>query len=208
MAKTATGSAAERFISALTDKTKATFQMIPAEKLTRHPRNTAAKNDTAEAIAQLANDIEVNGILHPLLVNHIHDTDEYRIVSGERRYRATTECLHWTMIPCMVREDLSEEEETLALLSANLETREYSAADKLELCREAEQALMAMKERGEYRGGIQKGVAELLGVSTRSIRKYQRAIENAGNDVQSVKSITEAAQASTQKAEGCSAFFD
>ena len=207
MAKTATGSAATRFISAFEDKTKATFQMLPAEKIVRHPRNTAAKNDTDEEIAELAADIEVNGILHPLLVNHITEKDEYRIVSGERRYRATTECLHWTLIPCMVREDLSEEEETLALLSANLETREYSAADKLELCREAEQALIVMKERGEYRGGIQKGVAELLGVSTRSIRKYQRALESAGDDVRSVKSITEAASTASQKAEGYSAFL-
>ena len=122
--------------------------MLPAEKIVRHPKNTAAKNDTDEEIAELAADIEVNGILHPILVNHITAKDEYRIVSGERRFRATTECLHWALIPCMVREDLSEEEETLALLSANLETREYSAADKLELCREAEQALIAMKERG------------------------------------------------------------
>lgn len=207
MAKTATGSAAERFISAFSDKTQATYQMLPTEKIVRHPRNTAAKNDTDEEIAELAADIEVNGLLHPVLINHIHENGEYRIVSGERRYRALTECLHWTDIPCMVREDLSPEEETLALLSANLETREYSAADKLELCREAEQALIAMKERGEYRGGIQKGVAELLGVSTRSIRKYQRALEGAGDDVRSVKSITEAASVASQKAEGCSAFL-
>jgi ParB family chromosome partitioning protein len=52
-------------------------------------------------IAELAQSIEANGLLSPILVRQ--DGDGYIIVAGERRFRAVVS-LGWTTIPADVRE--------------------------------------------------------------------------------------------------------
>ncbi|HCR44005.1 MAG TPA: hypothetical protein DIV41_05420, partial [Ruminococcaceae bacterium] len=60
---------------------------------------------------------------------------------------------------------------------------EYSTGEKLIFYQESERLLQSMQESGEYKGPLQKGIAELLGISTRQVRKYQ-AVMNLPTDMQ------------------------
>jgi ParB/RepB/Spo0J family partition protein len=176
-----------------------THESIPARYIKLNPHNTAAENDTPESIAELAAGIKAAGLIHPLAVNKISDT-EYRLISGEHRYKAITTHLGWETIPCTVYPNISLAAETVTLLIANLQTREYTVAQKLGFYKELDTALHQMKENGEYQGSISKGVAQLLGVSDRQIRKYKQITENMTEEEQkNITNINEAAAAAAQR---------
>lgn len=152
-------------------------ESVPAACIRMNPRNSARAKDTDEEIAELAAGIQASGLIHPLAVNKVSDT-EYRLMSGERRYRAITTYLHWDTIPCMVYEGLSPDEELCVLITANMQTRRYTPEDRLMLYEQLDTALRHMRDAGEYKGGLQKGIADLMGVSERQIRTYKAALEN------------------------------
>ena len=135
----------------------------------------AKKNDTDEAIKELADDIAACGLQHPIAVNRIN-SENYRIISGERRFKAMTKYLHKKTVPCMIFENLSEEQEQLRLFMANLSVREYTASQKYKFYLEVKELLEHMKESGQYSGGMQKGIADILNVTKRQVAKYS-AIE-------------------------------
>lgn len=137
-------------------------------------KNSYAADDTDETIRDLADQIEVAGLLTPLGV--IKEGTRYRLFSGERRYKAITTYLHWEKIPCQVFEGVSPNKAQLMLHMAN-GAREYSPARKLELYEEYNALLRQMKANGEFTGPIQKGVAELLNVSDRQVRTYRTMAE-------------------------------
>lgn len=60
-------------------------------------KNSYAADDTDETIRDLADQIEVAGLLTPLGV--IKEGTRYRLFSGERRYKAITTYLHWEKSP-------------------------------------------------------------------------------------------------------------
>lgn len=149
-------------------------ELVAADAIDFAEKNTYAADDTDETIRELADQIEVAGLLSPLGV--IKEGNRYRLFSGERRYRAITTYLHWEKIPCQVFEGVSANKAQLMLHMANA-AREYSPARKLELYEEYNALLRKMKENGEFSGGVQKGVAELLNVSDRQVRTYRTMAE-------------------------------
>mgnify|MGYP005810100119 CR=1 FL=1 len=149
-------------------------ELVAADAIDFAEKNTYAADDTNETIRELADQIEVAGLLSPLGV--IKEGTRYRLFSGERRYRAITTYLHWEKIPCQVFEGVSANKAQLMLHMANA-AREYSPARKLELYEEYNALLRKMKENGEFSGGVQKGVAELLNVSDRQVRTYRTMAE-------------------------------
>ncbi len=149
-------------------------ELVAADAIDFAEKNTYAADDTDETIRELADQIEVAGLLSPLGV--IKEGNRYRLFSGERRYRAITTYLHWEKIPCQVFEGVSANKAQLMLHMANA-AREYSPARKLELYEEYNALLRQMKENGEFSGGVQKGVAELLNVSDRQVRTYRTMAE-------------------------------
>ena len=207
MAKNVQQSAASAFFSPVTSLDN-NIQQLSVADITLHPHNTAAAKDTAESVQELADSIRVNGLIHPLAINHIGG--EYRLLSGERRYKAIVTHLHWDTVPCTVYENLTPAEEKLVLVSANLQAREYSAGDKLELYLQALDAVETLKAQGDYTGSTQQALSTLLNVSTRQIRKYSQVVENVGranvSSVKSIKTETEHIRREKQKAEPGSAF--
>ncbi len=201
MAKNVTGSAAANILSAFSENAAQSHIMdILVHLIVLHPDNTASRHDTDESIRELADNIRVNGLLHPLVVRKLAD-GTYRLISGERRYRAITTYLDWKTIPCTVYENISDAEEKIMLISANLETRRYSKEDLLQLYTEYDTALRQLKEEGAYKGGIQKGIAVLMGVSERQIRNYRAEVE-------AQKGMRNSPSAKVEKAEMISAFSD
>lgn len=150
---------------------------VPADFIHLAIDNPYSQEDTVESISALAENIRTNGLIHPLAVNKVA-ADDYQLISGERRYKAISEHLHWKTIPCMVYDHISSTSAALKLHAANLEVRDYTTEQKLRFYEKTNRLLHSMKESGEYTGPIQKGIAELLGVSDRQVRKYKAISED------------------------------
>lgn len=149
-------------------------ELVDANTIDFAEKNSYAADDTDETIRELADQIEVAGLLTPLGV--IKEENRYRLFSGERRYKAITTYLHWEKIPCQVFQGVTPNKAQLMLHMAN-GARDYTPARKLELYEEYNALLREMKSTGEFTGPIQKGVAELLHVSDRQVRTYRTMAE-------------------------------
>ncbi|MBW7573187.1 ParB/RepB/Spo0J family partition protein [Caproiciproducens faecalis] len=158
-------------------------EMIPVEYIEPADNNPFAENDTDESRYELAMSIQANGLLEPLVLNKKSDTC-YKLVAGEHRFTAIRQYLpEFKNISSMVFEGISDDEAQLKLYEANRQ-REYTSEQKFKRYRELELLLTRMKESGSYHGPIQKGLAELLGVSTRQIRKYKGILQNLSEEDQ------------------------
>ena len=155
---------------------------VPVDFIVLADRNIYNESDNDESIKELADNIEACGLLHPITVNKI-GTEKYQIISGERRFRAITEYLHWKSVPCMVFERLSAEAAQLKLCMANLAVREYTTSQKYKFYLEVKALLEKMKASGEYKGGLQKGIAEILNVTKRQVARYS-SIEKLPAEIQ------------------------
>ena len=138
------------------------------------PKNTYATDDDEDAYLSLAASIESAGLLTPLGV--IKNGNRYTLFSGERRFRAITQYLHWPSVSCYVFEGVSPLRAEFMLHQANA-SREYTPQRKLQLYEEYIDLLSRMKAAGEFKGGMQKQLATLMGVSERSIRYYKQMSE-------------------------------
>ncbi|HCR44004.1 MAG TPA: hypothetical protein DIV41_05415, partial [Ruminococcaceae bacterium] len=101
------------------------FEMVPLKSITAADHNPYAENDTSESLSELAESIKTNGLIHPIVVNKVAN-DIYKIISGERRFGAINNYLHWNNVPCMVYDNISMNAAALKLHAANLDVREYS----------------------------------------------------------------------------------
>ncbi|MCT7785775.1 nucleoid occlusion protein [Lactobacillus iners] len=81
-----------------------------------------------ETIAQLAQTIQEQGLLQPIVVRHILDSDKYEIIAGERRYRAV-KLLKWATIPAIVNSMADEQVASLALIE-NLQRENLNPIDE------------------------------------------------------------------------------
>lgn len=139
--------------------------------------NKYSDNDTEEDLIALAADIDVNGLINALVVRKISDT-EYILISGERRFLSVTRHLNWKQVRCRIYENITETRAQLMLHIANLQTREYTASQKLTFYEDCHALLQKMKSSGEYKGGIQEGIASMLNVTDRQVRTYKTIVDN------------------------------
>ena len=139
-------------------------------------QNTFAADDTDESIRELADSIELLGLLEPLVV--VRDDDRYTLIAGERRYKAITQCLHWSTVPCRVfdGEALSRNRKQLMLHEANGQ-RDLSAGRQLQVFEEYNALLEEMMQNGEYTGAKLGLIAKKMQISDRQVRKYKRIAE-------------------------------
>ena len=157
-------------------ETVAHDELVDADLIHFAENNPYAEQDTPEELAALAEDIKVNGLIHPLVV-HRENPEHYTLISGEKRYKSIRDHLKWQRIPCRVYSGLSPDRAQLMLHSANLSTREYTTEQKLRFYLDADALLRRMQESGEYSGPLQKGLAALLNVSDRQVRRYKSITE-------------------------------
>lgn len=150
-------------------------EMIDPALIDFAKKNNYAAYDTDESIRDLADRIREVGLLQPLGV--IAQGDRYTLFDGEHRFKAITTHLHWKKIPCNVFEGISTNRAQLMLHIANGH-RDYTPAQRLALYEEYTELLQQMKEAGEFRGGIQRGVANLLQISDRQVRTYRAMSEH------------------------------
>ncbi len=112
-------------------ESKIDFKMLPIDKIfpnANQPRKLFDKN----ALEELAQSIRENGVLQPILVRQIGDN--YQIVSGERRYRAS-KMAGMKSIPAVVR-CLNEEKTMLAALIENIQRQDLNPVEEARTLRD------------------------------------------------------------------------
>lgn len=92
-------------------------------------REQPRKTFDEEALAELSDSIREHGVIQPLLVRPMAD-GSYRLVAGERRYRAAR-MAGLTEVPVTVRE-MSDEEESIFALIENLQREDLNAIEEAE----------------------------------------------------------------------------
>jgi ParB family chromosome partitioning protein len=144
------------------------MEEIPIDKLIDNPYNFF-RSLSEEEMSELSESIKQHGIMHPLVIRPLPDGN-YEIISGHQRRKAA-ERAGLKTVPCIVRE-IDDTEAELALIEANLETRQLST---MEMAR-------AIRKRKELLG-IKNGVrgkmtsaqcAEVIGISERQFHKLDK----------------------------------
>lgn len=92
------------------------------------PGNNDRTQFDPAALRDLANSIQNQGLIQPITVRPIDDTELYQIVAGERRYRAT-QLLGWPEVPALVV-DLSDEEAAAVMLAENVSRKDLDPIDE------------------------------------------------------------------------------
>lgn len=116
-----------------------------------------------EALEQLADSIRHAGILQPILV--MENGTRYRIIAGERRYRAARLAALET-IPCIVR-SLSEEQQLEAALIENLQREDLNAIEEAQAIKNLIlQCGYTQEEAAKRLGKSRPAVANLLRLLT------------------------------------------
>ena len=140
----------------------------------------------------LADSIELNGLLEPLCVfRRGQGTGSYVIFSGHRRFKALRLLYEksgfekWTEVPCIVFPDPHDaNRETVMLIHANSTGRILSNWEKAEQALRLKKALVAMREGGaELPGRIRDLVAEEMQMSASKLAR----LEAIGNNLTEVR---------------------
>lgn len=160
-------------------KTQYNFQYIPKEKIVSNPKNEMYTQDGIEALKE---SIIINGLRHNLSVLYNSDNDTYRLVSGERRYRAISSMtdkeynqLFPAGIPCKIeKSEITAIDEEIMLISANHDVRESSMEVKRWEVSRLKELYEAKKVKGEIKN-INAEIAKQLNISERQARKYTTA---------------------------------
>lgn len=147
----------------------------------------------------LADSIELNGLLEPLCVfRRGQGTGHYVIFSGHRRLKALRLLYEksgferWTEVPCIVYPDPHDaNRETVMLIHANSTGRILSNWEKAQQARRLKEALVAMREGGaELPGRIRDLVAEEMQMSASKLARLE-AIGNKLTEVRFAKAWRE-----------------
>lgn len=126
-------------------------------------REQPRKNFSDEAITALAESIRDHGMLQPILVRPMED-GSYRIVAGERRWRAAR-MLGLDEVPVNIKEMTDTEAAQLALIE-NLQRENLNPVEEA----------MGFKELIEKYGMTQDAVAKTIGRSRSSVSNSMRIL--------------------------------
>jgi ParB family transcriptional regulator, chromosome partitioning protein len=135
------------------------YQLIEVSRIVEDSDQPRKALDDA-ALAGLADSIRQYGVLNPITVEPLAGVDAFRIVTGERRWRAS-QIAGLTEIPCLIRSEVAEDrvEKTAEQLIENLQREELTPIDKAN-------AFKAIKEQ---LGATNKEIGQRLGVSERTV---------------------------------------
>ncbi|MBR6172591.1 MAG: ParB/RepB/Spo0J family partition protein [Eubacterium sp.] len=150
---------------------------LPLEKLLPFPNHPYLVLDNDE-LAQLAESIRKNGVLHPLSVIAAGG-DAYYIISGHRRMAAAGKA-GLTTLPCMIRE-ISMDQAIVEMVDANLYREQILPSEKARAYAMKRDALRRLREENpDY---VEKGkrtaeaLSEEVGDSKATIHRYLRLNE-------------------------------
>ena len=144
---------------------------IPIDSIVFNDDNVFNIDDSDESIAELAQNIEENGLLHNIVVVETKD-NKYLLISGERRTKAM-KYLGRETIKATIRKDLSDLEVLKMLFFANSETREYTTEEKIKIIKSFTEKLEKFENTDEKEAAqkFRQYVAQAFNVSERQAYK-------------------------------------
>ncbi len=149
-------------------ETNGGVQEIGILEIDRNPEQPRRIFDE-EALQSLADSIREAGILQPLLV--VEENGRYRIVAGERRFRAAR-LAGLSSVPCIVR-SMSQQEQMEAALIENIQREDLNAIEEAK----------AIRQLMENCGYTQEQAASRLGKSRPAVANLLRLL-NLPDEVQ------------------------
>ena len=165
----------ENKAASIKDESAYNLRFIKPDLIVTNEKNSLFSHDEIEKLSKSIEDI---GLQHNLVVLAQED-GKYRLISGERRYRAILMLLDRRPgyeefkngIPCRVHTGLDEVEEEIRLIRSNTDSRELTPAEK----RNAILRLLELYKVRKKEGEISSAYSELandLKMTERQIRKY------------------------------------
>jgi ParB family chromosome partitioning protein len=139
-------------------------RLIPIDRIVEDTGQPRSHTDE-EALTELADSIRRHGILNPITVVPLHNVGMYRIVTGERRWRAAA-VAGLTEVPCIVRELETEEIRTQQLIE-NMQREDLSPLERA-------RGIVALQDAT---GATVRDVAAMLGVSERTVNNLLDLLE-------------------------------
>src|SRR5262249_5947586 len=119
------------------------------------------KHHSEESLQGLADSIRQHGMLNPITVTPLHNVNRFRIVTGERRWRAA-QMAHLETIPCIVGEMEPEERLTQQLIE-NLQREDLQPLEKARAIQHVRNALnLTNREIARRLGLSERAVSYLL----------------------------------------------
>ncbi|MBQ4852116.1 ParB/RepB/Spo0J family partition protein [Pseudoalteromonas sp. MMG013] len=158
----------EKHIDSKIEHTDGELQRLPIEYL-RPGKYQPRKDMSEQALEELAGSIRSQGILQPIVVRHISDTD-YEIIAGERRWRAA-QLAQLNVVPCILKQVADEAAVAIALIE-NIQREDLNAM---------EEAVALHRLLTEFELTHQQ-VAEAVGKSRTTVTNLLR-LNNLNDDV-------------------------
>jgi ParB family chromosome partitioning protein len=152
------------------DRPRRPDMQVPVEKLVPNP-NQPRRDFLPEALQELAASIRQKGVIQPLVVRAIPDTDRFEIVAGERRWRAA-QLAQVHEVPVVVR-DFSDAEVIEVAIIENIQRADLNSIEEA----------LAYRQLMEKFGHTQEKLAEALSKSRSHIANLLRLL-NLPADVQ------------------------
>lgn len=158
--------------------------MVPIESIEPNPRNTEIY--LIGDVSALAEDIKANGLRQPLEV--VQDGSTYRLIGGERRWTAMMQ-LHeagdgrFATVPCVLRPAGSEDDELLALITANSTARELTDGERLAQYEALKEIYQRKKAAGEFEGRVRDKLVEVTGMSAGALGRMNAISQNCTEEV-------------------------
>lgn len=135
------------------------IQEIPLKQIIPNTYQPRQQFDDVQ-LNELAQSIQVNGLLQPIIVR-LNDDQKYEIIAGERRFRAV-ELLNWEKIPAIVRDYSNQESAALALIE-NLQREDLNPIEEAQAYQQLEQMeQLPQKDLARKLGKSQSYVANKL----------------------------------------------
>mgnify|MGYP000620886441 CR=1 FL=1 len=149
--------------------------LVPVEKIIPNP-DQPRRDFEPDALKDLADSIRQKGVIQPLIVRRIADSDSYEIVAGERRWRAA-QIAQLHELPVIIREFSDSEVLEIAIIE-NIQRAELNAMEEAQ----------AYRQLMDRFGHTQEKIAEALSRSRSHIANLLRLL-SLPDDVQSMVKV-------------------
>lgn len=133
-------------------------------------------------VSWLKEDIKTNGIRQPLEVVDLEDGN-YKLIGGERRLTACKELAkegddRFEVLPCIIRQSKSPDDDKIALITANATARELTDGERLAQYEVLKEILSRRKKNGELVGKVRDELCRILGLSAGAAARLNAIAEN------------------------------
>ncbi|EQA46283.1 ParB-like protein [Leptospira broomii serovar Hurstbridge str. 5399] len=144
------------------EKLEGTIRKIRLDKI--RPSESQPRQERKKGVEELAQSLQKDGLLQPILVTKQSNDEYYTIIAGERRFHAAT-LLNWAEVECKILDRDAKETFRLAIIE-NLQRENLSPYEEIEAMSHLKLTFSYTDlELGNLFGKSRSYMTELLGIS-------------------------------------------